>query len=762
MKKITLLTALLSFALGAFAQKGLYNLDKIQDIKIVFGYTDWNAKMVAQKAGAQEYILAASCTINGEKFDSVGVKYKGNSSYKANNKKNPLHVKLDWKKNQSYNGVTSVKLGNIYADASYVREPLSYKLLSNYMDCPRANYAKVFIEDKYYGLMSNVEPINDKFVSDHFGSSDNTFIKCNPKFGAGLPGGNNIPNLVFLSYDTTQYAGKYELESKTGWKDLLTLIDTLAKKPSGIHKVLDVDKALWMLAFNNVFVNLDSYTGSFAQNYYLYKDDNGRFIPIVWDLNMSFASFTLTGGTTGGTSTNLANMAYDLHKTNAARPLIKVLLSNPTYERMYIAHIRTMLKECFVNKLYQTEAKMMRDSIDAEVKKDANPFSTYTAFQNAMTAPNTGAGQPGQNVMGISTLMEARTTYLLGLAKFTAEAPSIENVDYAPKSAKVGEDIWVTAKIHEPTAAFVSYREDSEGIFEKIQMFDDGKHQDGAAGDGIFGASLKAKDFKMQYYIYAENNDAGVFSPERAEHEFHSLKLANAGTSSVSVGDLLINEIMPANTKTATDPSDNAYDDWMEFYNKSNTTLSFDNLYLTDDFTKKDKWQFPKGLTIPAKGRLIVWVDSDAKSTIGVHTSFKLSSAGEQIMLSKADGTILDSLTFKSVKDDHSVERCPDGTGAFKSTSKPTYNAENCKPLATNDYAELIDFQVFPNPTTTLLNVTSEDLTSIEMMNLQGQKVLALAPQHEQNVAFSIEHLPAGLYFVRVNKTAVKRVLIVR
>jgi hypothetical protein len=264
----------------------------------------------------------------------------------------------------------------------------------------------------------------------------------------------------------------------------------------------------------------------------------------------------------------------------------------------------------------------------------------------------------------------------------------------------------------------------------------------------------------MQYYVYAENNDAGIFSPERAEHEFYSLKLTNTGTSSVAVGDLVINELMPANTKTAVDPSDNAYDDWMELYNKSNASLSLDNLYLTDDFTKKDKWKFPAGLTIPAKGRLIVWVDQDFKATIGVHTSFKLSSAGEQIMLSKADGTILDSLTFKSVKNDHSVERCPDGTGAFKSTSKPTFDAVNCKPLATNNFAELTDFQVFPNPSTTLLNVSSDDLTSIEMMNLNGQKVLSLSPQHEQNVVFSIEHLPAGLYFVRVNKTTVKRVVI--
>lgn len=42
-------------------------------------------------------------------------------------------------------------------------------------------------------------------------------------------------------------------------------------------------------------VNLDSYIGQFKQNYYLYKDDNGRFNPIVWDVNISFGTFSGTG-----------------------------------------------------------------------------------------------------------------------------------------------------------------------------------------------------------------------------------------------------------------------------------------------------------------------------------------------------------------------------------------------------------------------------------------------------------------------------------
>ena len=43
-------------------------------------------------------------------------------------------------------------------------------------------------------------------------------------------------------------------------------------------------------------------------------------------------------------------------------------------------------------------------------------------------------------------------------------------------------------------------------------MFDDGQHGDGLAGDGIFGATIDVDARDIQYYIYAESNDAGIFS----------------------------------------------------------------------------------------------------------------------------------------------------------------------------------------------------------------------------------------------------------
>ncbi len=101
---------------------------------------------------------------------------------------------------------------------------------------------------------------------------------------------------------------RYELKSDYGWKQLIHLMDTLKNQTGAIEAILDVDRVLWMLAFNDVLVNLDLYTGAFAQNYYLYYDENGRWIPIVWDLNMSFGAFSSLSLGGGGGGLSIAQM----------------------------------------------------------------------------------------------------------------------------------------------------------------------------------------------------------------------------------------------------------------------------------------------------------------------------------------------------------------------------------------------------------------------------------------------------------------------
>ncbi|MFN6039452.1 MAG: CotH kinase family protein, partial [Bacteroidota bacterium] len=294
----------LKFSIG---QNNFYDLNTIQDIEIFFSNPNWDYQMDTAKYGTEGYLIADSIKINGTRYYYPGVKYKGNSSYDSSYKKNPLHIELDHLLNQSYQSVTDIKLSNGYGDPSLIREVLSFDILKNYMFCPRSNFARVYINGNYIGIYSNTENIGKDFCSSRFYStSNNTFFKCNPVV---TPTPLTKSNLRYLNNDSSSYFNFYELKSAYGWNDLVTLCDSVSNSPNSIPTVMDLDRVIWMLAFNNVLINLDSYSGVFAQNYYLYKDNTGHFNPVVWDLNMSFGGFPFVGsGATSMGSLTVANM----------------------------------------------------------------------------------------------------------------------------------------------------------------------------------------------------------------------------------------------------------------------------------------------------------------------------------------------------------------------------------------------------------------------------------------------------------------------
>jgi len=91
-----------------------------------------------------------------------------------------LHLELDHIiGSQDYQGYTDVKLQNGYTDPSMIREVLSYSILEQYMDCPKANFSNVYINGTLRGLYSNAESINKKFNGDHYYMSNESFFKCN-------------------------------------------------------------------------------------------------------------------------------------------------------------------------------------------------------------------------------------------------------------------------------------------------------------------------------------------------------------------------------------------------------------------------------------------------------------------------------------------------------------------------------------------------------------------------------------------------------
>ena len=751
------ITTLFSLILTIGFSQDFYDMNTIQSIKITFAQSNWD-QILDNAYPSGEYTLAESVEINGIAYDSVGVKYKGNSTYQATQNKNPFHIELDTYKDHEHDGYTDIKLSNVAKDPSFLREVLSYQILRQYMVASQSNYANVYVNDQHIGLYSNSEAVSKKFVNRYFGNKKNTFIKCNPPAGAG-PQSNDLPSLEYLGQDSTDYYESYEMKSDYGWGSLIDFIDTLNNHIEDIESILDVDKTLWMHAYNNALVNLDSYSGTFTQNYYLYRNNHGQFMPVVWDLNESFGKFSATGnGNLNGTNAK-SRMDHLLHENDADYPLIQKLLSIPLYKRMYLAHYKTIMLENFDNESYYNTATELMALINQAVQDDDNNLFTYNDFLENLDSDIGGGGPGGPGgggggaTPGIAPLMDARNDYILGLPDFTQVEPTISNIEYSSNDINVGNTIFVTATVSNADDVYLGFRNEDHAPFTKIPMLDDGLNGDGAAGDGVYGLSLNIISTFTQYYIYADNSNIGKFSPVRAEHEFHTLIANNANAIA---GDIVINEFQASNDMTVAD-QDGEFDDWIELYNNSNEEVALDAYSLTDDHQDLNQWSFPEGTSIAANDYLIVWCDKD-ETQDGLHANFKLSAAAETIILSDNNVVVIDEVNYLNQTTDQSYGRFPNGTGEFTELS-PTFNSEN---LLTN-VEDLLDNQlqidIFPNPSNNIINIVLDQsgLKNISVYNVNGKKIhQATMVQHKQ---MDVSNWTPGIYMIQIDSQFLKLIV---
>lgn len=512
-------------------EKDLYDLKAIQEIRIVFDQPDWEEQLDAFKQAGQDERLVADATINGVLYKKIGVRYKGNSSYNSvretGSSKLPFNIKVNYKdkKQKLPGGFVSLKLSNSFKDPSFLREVLAYEIGGKYMHTSKANFMKVYVNNKYLGLYHSTESVDERFLKEHFGSKKGTFFKCDPKWGekelSHCPVSDKA-SLMYLGEDSLCYYRLYEIKSDDGWDDLIQLAKILNKEPGKIESILDVNEALWMLAFNSVLVNLDSYNGMLCHNYYLYQDEENIFHPIIWDMNLCFGGFRRPGLDDKElrflTNEKMVNLSLFTHykQSNRKRPLITNLLQNSLYRKVYIAHVKTILEENFINGEYLKLGKEIRTAIEELVLEDENRLYSYEGFETNL---ETSAKAGKKTIIGIAELMEPRTEYLKNHRTLTHEAPTIKKVEHTDYETSLA----VNAEVEGAEKVWLFYRYGNKGRFVRMEMFDDSGHDDELEGDNIWGTTIESKK-GTQYYIVAENEDAALLSPRRAGKEVYTIK----------------------------------------------------------------------------------------------------------------------------------------------------------------------------------------------------------------------------------------------
>ena len=93
------------------------------------------------------------------------------------------------------------------------------------------------------------------------------------------------------------YQDAYQLKTNekdvpSAWNDLINLCKTLEETPwdeveAKLSPIFDIDRALWFLALENVFIDNDGYF-SRGSDYSMYQDPTGRFHLLPYDSNETF------------------------------------------------------------------------------------------------------------------------------------------------------------------------------------------------------------------------------------------------------------------------------------------------------------------------------------------------------------------------------------------------------------------------------------------------------------------------------------------
>ncbi len=699
----------------------------------------------------------ATVIFNGDTLDSVGVRYKGNSTFYfaqlIGSPKFPLNIDFDLiYEGQDLLGYNKVKLSNSIFDATFVRESIGYLTEGYYLPTSEVGYMNVFINGTLIGLYVSVESVNKPFLTKHFDNNEGAFFKCEPQFHFGEVY-DTWPDLRWYGDDSTayDYQMSYELKSESGWADLLDLIYTLNFEIDSIETILNVDRALWFFAASQVMPDLDAYNGFYIHNYYLYRNTtSGQFEVIPWDKDHTFGGAMInTIIDLGGNVSWIYNWDPFLFEDDDERPLFSQLIDVPLYKKIYTAHMRTIINDIYDVNTIQEMAYGMQDTIETYAYADPNLFPPFTFgdyfrynVDNYLITPD------GSHWCGITSTITPRLAYLLNNDEIQKIAPAIGYVLQENMDPEAEEDVIIQAQVTGATTVeLMSTVNTFNSQFTSVPMLDDGQHDDGEANDGVYGAIVPFQEngSHVKYYIRASNADALILSPRKAEHEFYDYIVGSLpGTS------IVINEINYNSADNEFDP-----DDWVELYNPTSETISI-GLWEFKDENDDHVFTIAEDVSLAPDQYLVLCKDGAAFTALFPDVSnyvgdlgFGLSGGGELIRLFDSSGVLVDAVEY----DDFSPwPEAADGNGPTlelinpsldnalaeswsASTGNGSPGAINTSYLTNDDEdfilpTEFIVHNNFPNPfnptTTISYELPKNSFVNIIIYDLLGREVKVL------------------------------------
>jgi len=673
-------TMTISLSATAGQQPDLYDDTVYRTFELVFDESDWHEALknnyeIERATGETHYVRADLIVYDspddttGTAYPGVGVQYKGNSSYShALGMKKPYKVTMDaFVEGQDLYGFDKLTLNNGIIDPTKIREVIAYKIMNEFMPSPRANL--VYVRSgtagnmEELGIYTSVERVNKRFFRKHFPLDDGHRYKA------------VVGSMLYRGPDPNEYNGngvsrdRYTVnggDPDSEYQDLINACYLLNNESIGmLDRAFSVDRLCWQAAAGKVLLNWDdlSVFAPRGRNYYLYQDTHNDQLHILpWDWDLAFNDSPDT------------SIFWDNDPANSPMTS-RGILGDDEITGRYLAHLRTIASRLDWSEIERDVIRHRAWTDPIITTEHENELFDHLEYTNSHTK--------------LSHDIQARKSFLNNHVLLNRGAPLITGVSNSPEVPTEDETVVVTARVSsgsgEQIRHVLLYSRD-RGSYGVTPMFDDGAHQDGPAGDRVYGATIQAHPpgVEVEYYIEAAGNHFGVkgflgakrFEPIYAEHQPFGYQVRASPFHS----PVVINEFMADNDTTIQDPdAAGEFPDWLELHNTSDTDIDLGGYFLTDDLDDPTQFEIADGVTIPAGSYLLFLADNDTDQG-PLHTNFKLSKSGEQVglfaPLALGNG-MADGYTFGAQITDISEGRSCDGDDAWMMHDPSTPGAHN-------------------------------------------------------------------------------------
>lgn len=388
----------------------LFETDTVHDIHLTFESPNWYEQLRLNFEGVDDpAYLEATFTWGEIHMERVGVRFKGNSSYRTYpGTKKSFKIKTnEFVKGRRIEGIDTLNLNNAFKDPSYLREKIYYELAREAgLKAPRVNHAALYVNGEYWGLYFLTEDIDGEFLENHVAAKENgNMYKGDPR-----------GTLEWRGPDAAPYKREYEKdnnEDADDWSDLIQFVDTLNRTPreslkERLDEVLDLDSAAALLAVDLLTANLDSYIGS-GHNYYLYhRKSDGKFMFFPWDPNEAFGNFNM-----GLSLNDLQRLPLQwlprpqtpppgqpAPPPNATmpRPLAQRIYEIPEYRAVYLQKVKQLIEGAAEPERLLERMHALHQMLRPYVERETRSMFTVAQFERSLAENQRtgGPGQPGQ------------------------------------------------------------------------------------------------------------------------------------------------------------------------------------------------------------------------------------------------------------------------------------------------------------------------------------------------------------------------------